>query len=213
MRERTATVWPASAASYHPSARKLPERLSVDHSNTQFSTAPFRPSLTAASMSTTHRLYFVLPDVASARQLADGLSLARVEDRRMHFLAKRGTELGALHEASHFQKTDVVHGATVGLVVGLFLMYFPPGGAPLQLVTLLMTTIVGALLGAWVSSMVAMQIPNSRLTMLEKAIAQGKILLILDLPNSRGSEIRAMLDRHRPEAISGGQEALVPAFP
>ena len=54
----------------------------------------------------THRLYFVLPDVASARQLADDLLLARVEDRRMHFLAKRGTELGALHEASHFQKTD-----------------------------------------------------------------------------------------------------------
>ena len=50
----------------------------------------------------THRLYFVLPDVASARQLADDLLLARVEDRRMHFLAKRGTELGALHEASHF---------------------------------------------------------------------------------------------------------------
>ena len=30
----------------------------------------------------THRLYFVLPDVASARQLADDLLLARVEDRR-----------------------------------------------------------------------------------------------------------------------------------
>ena len=139
----------------------------------------------------------------------------------MHFLAKRGTDLGALHEASYLQKTDIAHGAGVGLVVGggvglafgLFLMYFPPGGTPLQLVTLLMTTIIGALLGAWVSSMVATQIPNSRLAMFEKAIEQGKILLILDLPMSRGSEIRAMLDRRHPEAISGGQEALVPAFP
>jgi hypothetical protein len=169
----------------------------------------------------TNRLYFVLPDVASACQLADDLLLARVEDRRMHFLAKRGTDLGALHEASHFQKTDIVHGAGVGLflgagvglALGLLLMYFPPGGAPLQLVTLLLTTIVGALLGAWVSSMVAMQIPNSRLKMFEKAIEQGKILLILDLPMSRGSEIRAMLDWRHPEAISGGQEALVPGFP
>ena len=48
----------------------------------------------------THRLYFALPDVASARQLADDLLPARVEDRRMHFLAKRGTDLGALHDAS-----------------------------------------------------------------------------------------------------------------
>ena len=38
--------------------------------------------------------------------------------------------------------------------------------------------------------------------MFEKVIEQGKILLILDLPMSRGSEIRAMLDRHHLETIS-----------
>ena len=169
----------------------------------------------------THRLYFIAPDVASARQIADDLLLARIEDRRMHFLAKRGTDLGALHEASYLQKTDIVHGAGVGLVtggvvglaLGSLLMYFPPGGEPLQWVTVLITTIIGALLGAWVSSMVATQIPNSRLAMFEKAIDQGKILLILDLPMSRDAEIRNMLDRRHPEAIPRGQEALVPAFP
>ena len=169
----------------------------------------------------THRLYFIAPDVASARQIADDLLLARVEDRRMHFLAKRGTELGLLHEASYLQKTDIVHGASVGLAagggigmaMGMLLLYFPPGGAQLQLVTVLMTTLIGAFLGAWISSMVATQIPNSRLAMFEKAIEQGKILLILDLPMSRDAEIRAMLDRRHPEAIPSGQEALVPAFP
>ena len=169
----------------------------------------------------THRLYFIAPDVASARQIADDLLLARVEDRRMHFLAKRGTELGSLHEASYLQKTDIVHGASVGLAagggigmaMGLLLLYFPPGGAQLQLVTILMTTLIGAFLGAWISSMVATQIPNSRLAIFEKAIEQGKILLILDLPMSRDAEIRAMLDRRHPEAIASGQEALVPAFP
>ena len=169
----------------------------------------------------THRLYFIAPDVASARQIADDLLLARVEDRRMHFLAKRGTDLGALHEASYLQKTDIVHGASVGMIagggvglaLGVLLMYYPPGGVQLQLVTLLMTTLIGAFLGAWVSSMVATQIPNSRLAMFEKAIEQGKILLILDLPMSRDAEIRALLDRRHPEAIPSGQEALVPAFP
>ena len=169
----------------------------------------------------THRLYFLAPDVASAKQIADDLLLARVEDRRMHFLAKRGTDLGALHEASYLQKTDIVHGASVGVIsggavglaLGLLLLYYPPGSAPLQWVTLLLTTIIGALFGAWVSSMVATQIPNSRLTLFEQAIEQGKILLILDLPMSRDAEIRTMLDRRHPEAIPSGQEALVPAFP
>ena len=57
------------------------------------------------------RMYVTLPDLASAKQLANDLLLARVEDRYMHFLAKRGTDLGELHEASYLQKTDTVHGA------------------------------------------------------------------------------------------------------
>jgi hypothetical protein len=41
-------------------------------------------------------MYVTLPDVASARALANDLLLARVEDRHMHFLARRGTDLGEL---------------------------------------------------------------------------------------------------------------------
>jgi hypothetical protein len=46
------------------------------------------------------RLYFLLPDVVSARQTVADLLLARIEDRHMRVLAKRGTDLGELHEAS-----------------------------------------------------------------------------------------------------------------
>jgi hypothetical protein len=63
-------------------------------------------------------MYVTLPDLASAKQLANDLLLARIEDRYMHFLAKRGTDLGELHEASYLQKTDTVHGAFTGFVVG-----------------------------------------------------------------------------------------------
>ena len=82
------------------------------------------------------RMYVTLPDVSSARRLANDFLLARIEDRHMHFLARRGTDLGELHEASYLQKTDTVHGAFVGLVigglmgvlVGLLLINFPPAG-------------------------------------------------------------------------------------
>jgi hypothetical protein len=57
------------------------------------------------------RLYWVLPDVESAKRAADDLLLARVEDRHMHFLARPGMDLGRLHEASVLQKTDVRHAA------------------------------------------------------------------------------------------------------
>src|SRR6185503_1822876 len=64
------------------------------------------------------RLYFVLPDVESAKHTADDLLLARVEDRHMRFLSKRGTVLEPLHEAGYLDKTDAVHGAVVGLTLG-----------------------------------------------------------------------------------------------
>src|SRR5439155_682216 len=39
------------------------------------------------------RLYWLLPDVESARRTVDDLLLARIEDRHMHVLARRGTDL------------------------------------------------------------------------------------------------------------------------
>jgi NADPH:quinone reductase-like Zn-dependent oxidoreductase len=42
------------------------------------------------------RMYVTLPDTSSARKLANDLLLARIEDRHMHFLARRGTDLGIL---------------------------------------------------------------------------------------------------------------------
>ena len=55
------------------------------------------------------RLYFLLPDVPCAKRTADDLLLSRVDDRHMHFLAKRGTDLGELHECSYALKTDFAY--------------------------------------------------------------------------------------------------------
>ena len=64
------------------------------------------------------RLYFLLPDVKSARQVFKKLLLARIEDRHIFFLAKEGVELSDLPEATMLQKSDEIHGLGVGLVVG-----------------------------------------------------------------------------------------------
>jgi hypothetical protein len=50
------------------------------------------------------RLYFLLPDLPSAAQVVEDLSLARVEARHIPVLARRGTDIGDLPEASVFQK-------------------------------------------------------------------------------------------------------------
>ena len=166
------------------------------------------------------RLYFLLPGIDSAKRTADDLLLARVEDRHMHFLARRGTELGELHEASYLQKTDLLHGAGVGLAVGgagglllgALIVAFPPAGDP-QLVTVLITTVIGAALGAWMASMAAAAVPNSRLKQFQAQIGEGKILLMVDVPFAQVDRIRELVTARHPEAVSGGQETRFPAFP
>ena len=167
------------------------------------------------------RMYVTLPDLASAKKLADDLLLARVEDRNMHFLARRGTDLGDLREASYLDKSDAVHGAFTGMVlggglgvlVGLGLVQFPPGGLSIQLVAVLIAALVGAGLGMWIAGMVGLQVPNSRLRAFEREIEDGHILLILDVPAARSRQVHEIIARTHPEAIDHGNEPAVPAFP
>lgn len=167
------------------------------------------------------RLYFLLPSVDSARQTADDLLLARVGDRHMHFLARRGTDLGELHEATQLQKSDLAHGAELGLgigaacglVAGVLVVILPPGGVSLQLIAVVLFTLGGAAMGAWVSSLVGASVPNSRLKAFAGDIEQGKILLMVDTEYGRIDEIGNLVRRRHPEAEPFGIEPTVPAFP
>lgn len=158
------------------------------------------------------RLYFLLPDIASARAMMNEMLLARIEERRIHFLAKRGALPPELPEATVLQKTDIVHGAQLGMVVGgvagtlggLLVVLFPPGGASLQLVTVLVAALVGGLFGAWASSLAASAVPNSQLARFAPELEQGKILMMVDVPLKRIGEITELVTRRHPEAVPSG---------
>jgi hypothetical protein len=167
------------------------------------------------------RLYFLLPDVPSAKRTADDLLLARVDDRHMHFLARRGTDLGELHEASYALKTDVARGAGLGLVLGALggallgalIVGSPPEGAQAGPAAAVAATLLGALLGLWLGSMAAIAVPNSRLRSFQPQIGRGAVLLMLDVPYARVDELRAIVLARHPEALPAGLETRYPAFP
>ncbi len=167
------------------------------------------------------RLYFLMPDSPSARRMMDDLLLARVEERHIHFLARRGTPMDGLHEANHLQKSDLVHGAQVGLaigtvlglVVGALLVNLLVTEERWQIVTVLGAGLLGGLFGGWVASMVGSSIPNSRLAQFTRAIEQGKLLVMADIPERRVAEIRENLRLRHPEAEDRGIDPHIPAFP
>jgi hypothetical protein len=167
-------------------------------------------------------MYFVLPDVATAEETTDNLLLARIEERHIHCLGRRGTALGKLHEASVLQKTDLAHGAQIGLIVGAtcgvllgFALVFVPlaGQSTLPMAAIPISLLGGALFGAWASSIIASSAPNSRLRMFSADFESGRILMMVDVPRSRVEEIRELVARRHPTASAHGIEPAIPAFP
>jgi hypothetical protein len=167
------------------------------------------------------RLYFMLPNVRSARSLLDELLLKRIEERHMHFMAKEGTLPADMPDVNFLQRTDIVHGAQMGMLVGggvgilagVLLVLFPPAGLTLQAFAILVAGVGGALFGAWASSMNAAAVPNTRLAQFAERIEQGQVLLIVDLPVWRIEEIEKLIAERHPEISFGGLEASIPAFP
>jgi hypothetical protein len=166
------------------------------------------------------RLYFLLPDVDSARRTADDLLLARVDDRHMRFLARRGTALDPLNEAGYLHKSDLMHAAAVGAglggaiggLAGALLVAYPPEGMSPDLVAVLIGLLVGAPLGAWMASMAGAAVPNSRLRQFHADIEAGRVLMMVDVPFRRVAEITELVLARHPEAMPRG-EAVRYVFP
>jgi hypothetical protein len=167
------------------------------------------------------RLYFVLPDVKSAETIERELLLAKIDDSHIHYLAKDGINLGGLHVANLLQRSDLLHGIGLGMVAGgitgalagVALSFYPEISHTIGTGGILVLAVVCAMIGSWVSGMIAVSIPNSRLKRFQPAIDRGLILLMVDVPVNRVREIRNLITAHHPEAQAKGQEPQIPAFP
>jgi hypothetical protein len=168
------------------------------------------------------RIYWLLPDLASARRTMDDLLLARISESHIHFVAREDVDMSGLHPANVLQTSDVVRSAQAGLVIGgavgavlgvIAALFFPIVGDTHEWGMIAVLAIVGAGFGAWSSSMIGISTPNNRLRRFEPAIGQGQILLMVDVPHSRVDDVEARLQALHPEAHLEGVEPNIPAFP
>lgn len=167
------------------------------------------------------RLYFLVPDVTSGKNVVDKLLLERIEWKHIHVIAKRGTALEDLPEASFWQKSDILPaieravpmGGASGMLCGLVALALEPhlvvaGGA-----VLLASSLTGVGVGAWLGGMIGLNVESTRLKQFEDAIDSGKLLVIADVPLTRVDEITEQIKMTVPGADPEGTEPHVPAFP
>jgi hypothetical protein len=168
------------------------------------------------------RTYWLLPDLVSARRTMTDLLAAGVETRHIHFAARDGLDLTGLHAANVLQTSDVVHAAKTGLVLGsitgtcaglLVALFFPIVGDGPQWEAAVVLAVLGGAIGAWSSSMIGISIPSPRLERFESAIAQGGILLMVDVRQAQAQAVASLLQATHPEAHFAGSERHAPALP
>jgi uncharacterized membrane protein YeaQ/YmgE (transglycosylase-associated protein family) len=166
------------------------------------------------------RIYFLIPNIEVTKKIVDELLLARIDDRHIHVLAKRGTAMDGLPEASHLQKTDFVPALWQGMFVGLLtgfisgvIAMFLSNASTMAGGLILATSLAGAFVGAWVSSMVGSSTGNRQIRKFNQSLENGEFLLMVDLPLQRVEEVEGIVCRNHPETKFEGTEPLIPSFP
>lgn len=156
------------------------------------------------------RLYFLVPDAGSARSIVDELRDAGLGERHIHIVARdhEALEAAELPEAGLLEESDFIPalerglavGGATGLIAGIAAVTFPPAGLVLGGGAILATSLLGAGLGAWVSSMIGVSAPNTQLEEFQQAVDTGQFLMLVDVPASRAEEITALIESRHPEA-------------
>jgi hypothetical protein len=167
------------------------------------------------------RIYWLLPDHASARRTMNDLLLARIDEGHIHFAASDNAETEGLHMASILQTSDLVvaaqngalMGAGLGAAAGALAAFTVVSAGPMQAGVVVLVAAVGAVFGTWGSSMIGSSTPSRRLKRFEKAMERGEYLLMVDVPRGRIQEIEQMLASRHPEGHFEGVEPNIPAFP
>lgn len=167
------------------------------------------------------RIYFLVPKIEMAKKVVNELLLQRIDINHIHVLAKRGTEMDNLPEASYLQKSDFIPALEQGLLTGGF-TGFVVGVVALTMsgdslftgVTLLVATLVGSVFGAFVSSLLGSSVGNRQIRQFSEAINEkGEFLMMVDLPKGRVEEIELAVQNSNPGSHCEGTEPTIPAFP
>lgn len=158
------------------------------------------------------RLYFLVPDKDSCKDLVAELREAGIRNRHLHVVASLTVPLDDLPEAGLAQRTDIVHGferglalgGTAGLLGGMLVMAFPPAGVVVGGQALVAAvTAGGAGVGALALSLISKDRHNKDLAAFENDIAHGRILLMVDVPKEQVERWKQLILEHHPEAEIG----------
>ncbi|MFW2372798.1 MAG: hypothetical protein ACN4GM_06710 [Gammaproteobacteria bacterium] len=154
------------------------------------------------------RLYFLLPDEKTTKNLVDDLSQTGIDYRNLHAHVKhvRSDQLPA---ASRWQKIDLAQSLEnviwrsdlviffIALMVFLTVLAM---GSLVWSLTALALMLATFFLGNWFAEFM----PKVHLREFEHALSHGEVLLMVDVAKDNVAQVEERVRHHHPAAIPGG---------
>lgn len=155
------------------------------------------------------RLYFLIPDRVHALAVVDDLVRHGIDVEHMHALGDRRTRLDGLPGASRRQQNDSANRVEQFLWNSNLACFFLALGSALLLPTLIglhwwLFLPVIIMTGNFLAGVKIINTPNTHLGEFRDALSHGEILLMVDVPEPRVSEVERKVHHQHPEATVGG---------
>ena len=147
------------------------------------------------------KLIFLVDDHDDAVAAVGVLHDMGITDEAISVIAREGTPLDDLPDATQEDSSDVVPafargaaaGGVTGLLAGLAATVFAPAGLVLGGAGVIAAAIGGASFGALASALIGVSVPNSQLREYEDAVAEGQYLMIAEVEDERLEELKRRL--------------------
>lgn len=162
------------------------------------------------------RLFFLFPDEAHAQRAVNQLVFLNISERNIHAIS-RGVKLKTLPQATERQKNDTAFRVESFLWRANLLLFV------VSLITFFIALVTAAFYWTLAALFVmaitffagehfVVHVPDVHLTEFTDALSHGEVLLMVDVPADRVSEIESMIHHRHPEAVVGGVSWTVDAF-
>lgn len=171
------------------------------------------------------RIYYLTRSLSSVLGISRDLHEAGIGDNRIHVMGNnRGAlEQAAVHTTSVWEETDIMHygflgalwGGAFGMLGGFSLAGLDPWGMELGSSMVMVSTLFGVCLGAWLGGILGISTRNHHLQpYLDRVQGGGEFLVMVDADDDRmmRSINRVMREQHREAREAGHEDHYSPFF-
>ncbi|MAM87243.1 hypothetical protein [Allohahella sp. A8] len=160
------------------------------------------------------RMYYIAADLERVASVSEDLHANGITDAQFNVVSANEGALDEqhIHGANFIRRLDIIHsmergllgGMLLGVVIVLCLQFFTAFGTTMGLGIQAAIVLFFSCAGTWIGGMGGIGTENYKIRPFHDAVAEGKLLLMVDVPRKLEPTIRKLMTkRHRDVRLAG----------